>query len=228
MYEEIRTLENAPGAADYSHFRKVIEQDIALSLGIERDGHSAIEIDNFSQLNFCDVAFQIIDNNKTNVKRLQAVLDMANLIWKYASRQNGTIVIFCEYLQEEIRRAEKNPKAADYSHFRKEIEQDIARELMIKRPISIMKYNSINQIVSELDVIVEQADDSALDAVGSKIVGCTIAVEGIEVFYSKYTILEEIAELGADLEAEKDHKHQKAIFAIIKQKLRQLKELGNA
>jgi len=97
-----------------------------------------------------------------------------------------------------------------------------------KEYISIMKYNTINQIVSELDVIVEQADDSALDAVGSKIVGCTIAVEGIEVFYSKYTILEEIAELGADLEAEKDHQHQKAIFAIIKQKLRQLKELGNA
>ncbi len=97
-----------------------------------------------------------------------------------------------------------------------------------KEYISIMKYNNINQIVSELDAVVEQADDSALDAVGSKIVGCTIAVEGIEVFYSKYNILEEIAELGADLEAEKVHKHQKAIFAIIKQKLRQLKELGNA
>ncbi|MEI6716616.1 MAG: hypothetical protein WCK87_02720 [Candidatus Saccharibacteria bacterium] len=136
LYEEIRTLEKAPGAADYSHFRKEIEQDISLSLGIVRDGHSAIEIDDFSQLNFCDVAFQIIDNNKTNVKRLQEVLDMAEIIKKYASRNNGTIYIFCEYLYEEVRRAEKNPKAADYSHFRKEIEQDIARELMIKRPNS--------------------------------------------------------------------------------------------
>ncbi|MCX6805209.1 MAG: hypothetical protein NT114_00750 [Patescibacteria group bacterium] len=95
-----------------------------------------MEIDNFSQLNFCDIAFQIIDNDKDNTEQLKKILGMANVIWKYAGEENGTIVIFCEYLQEEIRRAEKNPKAADYSHFRKEIEQDIARELMIKRPNS--------------------------------------------------------------------------------------------
>jgi hypothetical protein len=91
-------------------------------------------IDNFSQLNFCDVAFQIIDNDKDNLEQLKKVLDTANLIWKYADEENGTIVMFCEYLQEEIRRVEKNPKAADYTKYRKEIEQDIARVLGIKRP----------------------------------------------------------------------------------------------
>ena len=91
-------------------------------------------IDNFSQLNFCDIAFQIIDNDKDNLEQLKKVLDMANLIWKYADEENGTIVMFCEYLQEEIRRVQKNPKAADYTKYRKEIEQDIARVLGIKRP----------------------------------------------------------------------------------------------
>lgn len=91
-------------------------------------------VDNFSQLNFCDVAFQIIDNDKDNLEQLKKVLDMANLIWKYANEENGTIVMFCEYLQEEIRRVQKNPKAADYTKYRKEIEQDIARVLGIKRP----------------------------------------------------------------------------------------------
>lgn len=91
-------------------------------------------VDNFSQLNFCDIAFQIIDNDKDNLEQLKKVLDMANLIWKYADEENGTIVMFCEYLQEEIRRVEKNPKAADYTKYRKEIEQDIARVLGIKRP----------------------------------------------------------------------------------------------
>lgn len=91
-------------------------------------------VDNFSQLNFCDVAFQIIDNDKDNLEQLKKVLDIANLIWKYADEENGTIVMFCEYLQEEIRRVEKNPKAADYTKYRKEIEQDIARVLGIKRP----------------------------------------------------------------------------------------------
>ena len=91
-------------------------------------------VDNFSQLNFCDIAFQIIDNDKDNVEQLNKILDMANLIWKYADENNGTIVMFCEYLQEEIRRAEGNPKAADYTPYRKEIEQDIARVLGIRRP----------------------------------------------------------------------------------------------
>jgi hypothetical protein len=91
-------------------------------------------IDNFSQLNFCDIAFQIIDNDKDNLEQLRKVLDMANLIWKYADEENGTIVMFCEYLQEEIRRVEENPKAADYTKYRKEIEHDIARVLGIRRP----------------------------------------------------------------------------------------------
>ena len=91
-------------------------------------------IDNFSQLNFCDVAFQIIDNDKDNLEQLKQILDMAQLVWKYSDHNNGTIAIFCEYLYEEIRRVEKNPKAADYTKYRKEIEQDIARVLGIRRP----------------------------------------------------------------------------------------------
>jgi len=93
-----------------------------------------MEIDKFSQLNFCDVAFQIIDNDKDSLEQLKKVLDMAEIIKKYTSENNSTIYIFCEYLYEEIRRVEKNPKAADYTKYRKEIEQDIARELGIERP----------------------------------------------------------------------------------------------
>jgi ribosomal protein L24E len=91
-------------------------------------------IDNFSQLNFCDVAFQIIDNDKDNLGQLKTLLEAAELVKKYSDHNNGTIYIFCEYLYEEIRRVEKNPKAADYTKYRKEIEQDIARVLGIRRP----------------------------------------------------------------------------------------------
>lgn len=89
-----------------------------------------------------------------------------------------------------------------------------------------MKHSSEVQIIDKLENIINNADFSKLDDVGSKIVGCTIVDEGIEPVYSEFPILEEIAELGASLEIEKDQKHQKAIFTIIKQKFKDLKDLS--
>ena len=57
----------------------------------------AMKIGTFSQLNFCDVAFQIIDNDKTNIKQLEIVLDVAISIILDVDEQNGTIIIFYEY-----------------------------------------------------------------------------------------------------------------------------------
>jgi hypothetical protein len=181
-------------------------------------------IDNFSQLNFCDIAFQIIDNDKDNLGQLKTLLEAAELVKKYSDHNNGTIYIFCEYLYEEIRRVEKNPKAADYTKYRKEIEQDIARVLGIKRPNS--KMQDIKIIINKLDNIFLEDNLANLNDLGSKIVGCTIAAEGIEPLFVKYPILEEIAELGASLETEKDLEHQQAIFVLIKEKIDKLKDLS--
>ncbi len=56
--------------------------------------------------------------------------------------------------------------------------------------------------------------------------GCTIAAEGIEDAYGEQPLLEEIAELGSSLEAEKDLKQQQAYLKLIKEKLDQLNDLS--
>ncbi len=80
--------------------------------------------------------------------------------------------------------------------------------------------------MDQLNDIVKNSNKFELDSVGSKIVGCTIAAEGIEDVYSEYPLLEEIAELGSSLEAEKDLKQQQAYFKLIKDKLDQLNDLS--
>jgi len=72
----------------------------------------------------------------------------------------------------------------------------------------------------------KEAHQANLNGVGSKIVGCTIAAEGIEPLFAKYPILEQIAELGANLETEKETEHQQAIFTLVQDKIDNLKELS--
>jgi hypothetical protein len=84
----------------------------------------------------------------------------------------------------------------------------------------------IKIIINKLDNIFLEDNLANLNDLGSKIVGCTIAAEGIEPLFVKYPILEEIAELGASLETEKDLEHQQAIFVLIKEKIDKLKDLS--
>jgi len=48
--------------------------------------------------------------------------------------------------------------------------------------------------------VIRNDSHQTLDKVGSKIVGCTVAVDGIEDLFEKYPALEEIADVGSDLE----------------------------
>ena len=89
-----------------------------------------------------------------------------------------------------------------------------------------MEIKSAKQVIERLQAICDNADPLKLDEVGSKIVGCTIAAEGIDPLFVKYPILEEVAELGASLETEKDVEHQQAIFVLIKEKIDKLKDLS--
>jgi hypothetical protein len=84
----------------------------------------------------------------------------------------------------------------------------------------------IKIFINKLDNIFLEDNLASLNDLGSKIVGCTIAAEGIEPLFVKYPILEEIAELGASLETEKDVEHQQAIFVLIKEKIDKLKDLN--
>ena len=84
----------------------------------------------------------------------------------------------------------------------------------------------IKIIINKLDNIFLEDNLASLNDLGSKIVGCTIAAEGIEPLFAKYPILEEIAELGASLETEKDEQHQQAMLPLIKEKIDQLKGLN--
>lgn len=68
-----------------------------------------------------------------------------------------------------------------------------------------------------------------MDVVGSYIVGATIAKDGIEQVYKEYPILEEIAELGAELETiENDELYRKQLFRMITLKLDILKKQLNS
>ena len=67
----------------------------------------------------------------------------------------------------------------------------------------------------------------SLDVIGSRIVGAPIARNDIEQFYKEYPALEEIAELGADLEMLKGSSHESKIFLLIQRKLQLLNEQMN-
>lgn len=59
---------------------------------------------------------------------------------------------------------------------------------------------SINTIYLRLNEIVKNEAQESLDRVGSYVVGCTLAVDGIERLFEDYPVLEEIADIGSELE----------------------------
>ena len=63
-----------------------------------------------------------------------------------------------------------------------------------------MKRRTIEDIYLELDINIQNLDNKTVDLIGSYIVGSTIATDDAATFYSDYPMLEDISELGSDLE----------------------------
>lgn len=77
-------------------------------------------------------------------------------------------------------------------------------------------------IIHNLIQIVRNEKGERLDQVGSYIVGATLARDDADELFVHYPLLEEIGELGADLETLRDSPHAKEIFNEIIRKLQSL------
>ena len=79
---------------------------------------------------------------------------------------------------------------------------------------------SINTVYLRLKEIIKNEAREPLDKVGSYLVGCTLAVEGIESLFESYPTLEEIADIGSDLEYQGeeyfDEYHRKLKVLLVK------------
>lgn len=83
---------------------------------------------------------------------------------------------------------------------------------------------SIDVVYYNLAEIIKNDDKRPADRVGSLIVDCTLPLYNIESLYIDYPILEEIAEIGADMEWQGE-----AYFAdYIKQLNEKIKALENS
>lgn len=86
-------------------------------------------------------------------------------------------------------------------------------------------YININGIFNRLVGIMSNSHNESLDKLGSYIVGCTIVLDDIDEYYKDYPVLEEVAELGAELETVSDRQYQIELLDKIKAKLVLLKDL---
>lgn len=80
-------------------------------------------------------------------------------------------------------------------------------------------------IINQISDILKNPKNESPDKLGSYIVGATIVREDIEEYYKKYPLLEEIAELGADLETLADSTHSEKVLADIHTKLKDLQNI---
>ncbi len=85
-------------------------------------------------------------------------------------------------------------------------------------------HNEIQAIISRIQEILLNRNKEPLDRLGSYIVGATIVRSDIDYYYDKYPLLEEVAELGADLETLGGSEYATKVFAEIKEKFRLLEE----
>lgn len=85
----------------------------------------------------------------------------------------------------------------------------------------------ITDIVKTIDDILKNEKNEALYVLGGYIVGATIVKENIEEVYEQYPLLEEIAELGADLEMLEDNTYALPVFQEIQEKFATLKSQLN-
>jgi hypothetical protein len=60
--------------------------------------------------------------------------------------------------------------------------------------------NDLTKIIFEIDTILLNTENESVDRIGSLIVGATIAREDYNIYQEAYPELDEIAELGAELE----------------------------
>ena len=87
-----------------------------------------------------------------------------------------------------------------------------------------MVNNAIVEVVNRIEDILKNPKDEPADTLGSYIVGATLVRDDIEQYFEKYPLLENIAELGADLETQAGTEYAKDILAEIENKFRVLKE----
>jgi hypothetical protein len=83
--------------------------------------------------------------------------------------------------------------------------------------------DAIIDIIIRIEKILLNEKKDSIDILGSYIVGATIAREDYEFYQNKYTLLDEIAELGADLETLKGNEAEVSLKEI-KSKLNLLKQ----
>lgn len=82
---------------------------------------------------------------------------------------------------------------------------------------------TIKTIYLRLNEIIKNEAQEPLDQVGSHIVSCTVVVEGIERLFESYPTLEEIADIGSDLEYQGEE-----YFEEYHQKLKELLKILEA
>ena len=81
----------------------------------------------------------------------------------------------------------------------------------------------LNEIVKRIEQILLNENNDSLDTLGSYIVGATIVRDDYDFYKNKYQLLDEIAELGADLETIKDSKAE-VVLNNIESKLSLLRQ----
>ncbi len=93
-----------------------------------------------------------------------------------------------------------------------------------ERVLSCYDAAMIQEIIKRLDEISANKDNKPLYMLGSYIVGATIIREDIDELYEKYPGLENIAELGADLETLEGSIHEKIVFEQFQNALQNFKQ----
>ncbi len=88
-----------------------------------------------------------------------------------------------------------------------------------------MRYNSIQDIFTRIEQILTNKEGEPLSQLGSYIVGCTVVLDNIDDYYKKYPLLEEIAELGSELEVQDERYHHEYVTSIKKKMLKLKKQL---
>lgn len=87
-----------------------------------------------------------------------------------------------------------------------------------------MDSSGIQGIIARLDEILQNKNNEPLDQLGSYIVGATLARDDIENHFSKFPELEEVAELGAELETLSGSEYANEVFQKIRITLDSLKQ----
>jgi hypothetical protein len=86
---------------------------------------------------------------------------------------------------------------------------------------------TIAAVYLRLNEIIKNEAQKPLDQVGSYIVGCTLAAEGIERLFESYPTLVKIADIGADMEYQGEEYLQEYYQSLKKLLVELETEVGN-